>query len=200
MSFGLNYMGSKNRIAPELIRKLPVGKRLIDLFGGGFAVAHCAALAGKWRTVLYNDVNPLVVQLVKDALAGKYDEGVFKPEFISRERFFAEKDTCGYVKWGWSFGGNGERIQLAMKRKTKRRNWLPVVLCAIAGVGLLTIEMLASRHMLQRRLDQKYQEKVRYLQEHPPTTTHIEILVPDAASSMTPKRLDEALHPAGRTQ
>jgi len=109
MSFGLNYMGSKNRIAPELIRKLPVGKRLVDLFGGGFAVAHCAALAGKWRTVLYNDVNPLVVQLVKDALAGKYDEGVFKPEFISRERFFAEKDTCGYVKWGWSFGGNGEK-------------------------------------------------------------------------------------------
>ena len=87
-----------------------------------------------------------------------------------------------------------------MKRKTKRRNWLPVVLCAIAGVGLLTIEMLASRHMLQRRLDQKYQEKVRYLQEHPPTTTRIEILVPDAASSMTPKRIDEALHPAGRTQ
>ena len=124
MSFGLNYMGSKNRIAPELIRKLPVGKRLVDLFGGGFAVAHCAALAGKWRTVLYNDVNPLVVQLVKDALAGKYDEGVFKPEFISRERFFAEKDTCGYVKWGWSFGGNGERIQFAMKRKTKPALWL----------------------------------------------------------------------------
>lgn len=55
-----------------------------------------------------------------------------------------------------------------MKRKTKRRNWLPVVLCAIAGVAILTVEMLASRHMLQRRLDQKHQEKVRYLKEHPP--------------------------------
>lgn len=127
MSFGLNYMGSKNRIAPELIRKLPVGKRLVDLFGGGFAVAHCAALAGKWRTVLYNDVNPLVVQLVKDALAGKYDEGVFKPEFISRERFFAEKDTCGYVKWGWSFGGNGEKYCYSVESEPTKHsvhNWV----------------------------------------------------------------------------
>jgi len=93
-------------------------------------------------------VNPLVVQLVKDALAGKYDEGVFKPEFISRERFFAEKDTCGYVQLcdrpSCSEGSleysppcavarqriqtllnrTPLRIQLAMKRKTKPALWL----------------------------------------------------------------------------
>ena len=107
MTYGLNYIGSKNRIALDIIKQLPAGKRLVDLFGGGFAISHCAALAGKWRTVLYNDANPLVVQLVKDALAGKYDEDRFKPEFITRERFHAEKHSCGYIKWCWSFGGTG---------------------------------------------------------------------------------------------
>ncbi|WP_256824088.1 hypothetical protein [Pseudomonas kurunegalensis] len=87
-----------------------------------------------------------------------------------------------------------------MKRTTNRRNWLPVILCVIAGAALIVVEMLASRHMLQRRLDQKHQEKVRYLQEHPPTTTRIDVLVPDAALPMTPKRIDEALHPSGQTQ
>jgi hypothetical protein len=46
-------------------------------------------------------------QLIKDAIAGKYDYSVFKPRFISREEFFEKKDTDPYIKYIWSFGNRG---------------------------------------------------------------------------------------------
>lgn len=100
-------MGSKNKIAKDIINFLPRGKRLVDLFGGGFAISHCALLSDKWESVYYNDINPLLVPLLQDAIKGKYSYDNFKPEFISRERFFDEKEKDGYIKWIWSFGNNG---------------------------------------------------------------------------------------------
>lgn len=44
-TFGIPYMGSKNRIAEELIRKIPEGKRFVDLFAGGCAMTHAAILS-----------------------------------------------------------------------------------------------------------------------------------------------------------
>lgn len=35
--YGMPYMGSKSKIALDIIKKLPSGKRLVDLFGGGGA-------------------------------------------------------------------------------------------------------------------------------------------------------------------
>ena len=37
MLFGVPYMGSKTKIANNILRQLPAGERFIDLFGGGFA-------------------------------------------------------------------------------------------------------------------------------------------------------------------
>lgn len=100
-------MGSKGKIADWVIDQLPSGKRLVDLFGGGGAISHCAKLSGKWDTVLYNELNPLVCEVLQDAMDGKYSYDVFKPEWVSREEFMAKRDTCGYIRCIWSFGNNG---------------------------------------------------------------------------------------------
>lgn len=108
--YGIPYKGSKSKIAEELLGALPEGRRLVDLFGGGFAISQCALMkyAAKWPRVLYNDKDGPTVQLVKDVLAGRYNEDVFHPEWISRDEFYKRRDTDGYVKWVWSFGNNGQ--------------------------------------------------------------------------------------------
>lgn len=47
--YGMPYKGSKSKIADQIIHALPVGKRLVDLFGGGGAITHCARLSNKWN-------------------------------------------------------------------------------------------------------------------------------------------------------
>ena len=59
MTYGVPYMGSKNRIAKDIIDLLPSGNRLVDLFAGGCAITHCALLSGKWSRILNNDKLPL---------------------------------------------------------------------------------------------------------------------------------------------
>ena len=100
-------MGSKSKIAEHIINILPSGERFVDLFGGGFAMSHCALLSNKFNEVFYNEINPLLVPLIKDAIAGKYSYENFKPPFISRQEFHERKDLDGYVKYCWSFGNNG---------------------------------------------------------------------------------------------
>ena len=104
MIYGVSYQGSKNVIAEDIIRILPTGKRLIDLFGGGAAISHCAVLSGKWKNVIYNEYNPLLVNLIKNAIAGNYKDD---KRWISREDFFKLKEQDGYVKYCWSFGSAG---------------------------------------------------------------------------------------------
>lgn len=107
--YGIPYKGSKSKIAEELLDHLPSGKRLVDLFGGGFAISQCAMekYPDKWESVLYNDKNPLLPPLIRDAIAGKYSYENYDPKWISREEFFERKESDGYVKWIWSFGNNG---------------------------------------------------------------------------------------------
>lgn len=120
--FGIPYMGSKSKLALDLIGAMPTGRRFVDLFGGGFAMSHCAYLSGRFEEVYYNDINPLLVPLIQDAIDGKYSYDVFKPKFITREEFFEKKDTCGYVKYLWSFSNEGKTYMFGrhiedMKRK-----------------------------------------------------------------------------------
>ena len=105
--YGIPYMGSKTKIAPIILKYLPKGKRFVDLFGGGFAMSHCAFLSHRYDQVLYNDYNPLVVDLIKRGLNGEFNYTRFKPQFITREDFDRLKDTDGYVKYIWSFGNDG---------------------------------------------------------------------------------------------
>lgn len=106
--YGIPYQGSKTKIAPQIISLLPKGKRFVDLFGGGFAMSHCALLSHKWQTVLYNELNPLLPPLITDAVKGRYNYNRFKPKFITREEFYRRKESEGYVKYIWSFGNSGK--------------------------------------------------------------------------------------------
>jgi 16S rRNA G966 N2-methylase RsmD len=69
-------------------------------------MSHAAFLSRKYSSVLYQDYNPLIVELVRGGLAGEYNYNRFKPEFITRERFEAEKTTNGYIATIWSYGNN----------------------------------------------------------------------------------------------
>ena len=102
--YGVPYQGNKSRIADIIINILPSGKRLVDLFGGGGAITHCALLSDKWENYLYNDINPLITTLFMDAVNGKYHD---ENRVITREDFENLKDTDPYVKYIWSFGNNG---------------------------------------------------------------------------------------------
>ena len=103
--YGIPYMGSKDKIADDILSVLPRGKRFVDLFGGGFAMSHAALLSGKYEQVFYNEINPLLPKLIKDTLAGKYAN---ERRWISREDFFRLKDVDGYVRCIWSFGNKGD--------------------------------------------------------------------------------------------
>ena len=104
MKYGITYQGSKNAIAEKIIEILPSGRRFVDLFGGGAAISHCAVLSGKWQKVLYNEYNPLLVDLIKRAINGDFKN---EKRWISREDFFKLKEKEGYIKYCWSFSCAG---------------------------------------------------------------------------------------------
>lgn len=106
-NLGLPYMGSKNRIAKELITEIiwnePNAQIFIDLFAGGCAMSHTALLSGSFKKVIANDINEMP-KLFKDAIFGKYRD---EKRWISRDEFHKLKDTDMYIKSCWSFGNNG---------------------------------------------------------------------------------------------
>ena len=103
MRYGISYMGSKNKLAERIVAILPKATHLYDVFCGGCAIAHCAALSGKFEHIHINDKSDMP-QLFMDAVAGKYRD---ERRWISREDFFALKDSDPYVRACWSFGNNG---------------------------------------------------------------------------------------------
>lgn len=119
--YGIPYKGSKSKIADEILSVLPSGKRFVDLFGGGFAMSHAALVSGKYETVLYNDLDPLLVPLIRDAIQGKYNPECFTPEWISRDEFHERKLTDGYVKFVWSFGNNGRSYLFGKDKEEIKR-------------------------------------------------------------------------------
>lgn len=101
--YGINYTGSKSKIAERIVEVLPRAKHLYDVFCGGGAITHCALLSGKWEVVHFSDITNSV-ELLRDCLEGNIPDG---SEWISREDFFARKEREPYVRLLWSFGGNG---------------------------------------------------------------------------------------------
>ena len=122
MSHGVPYQGSKSRIAKDIIEQLPTGKRFVDLFAGGCAMTHAAILSQKYKKFLCNDLYPHGVNLFKNALSGEYS----KPEYlrwVSREEFFAKKDTDDFVKMCYSFANNGENYMYSQKLEPLKKGF-----------------------------------------------------------------------------
>ena len=124
MKFGMPYMGSKSIIAGKIITLLPKADTFVDLFGGGGAITHAAVLSKKYKSVHYNEIDPLVVDLFKRAINGDFNSDKFKPDFITKERFFAEKDKDGYISVIWSFGNNKKRGYLFGKENERDKKSL----------------------------------------------------------------------------
>ena len=106
MRYGVGYQGSKNRIADDIINILPSEERFVDLFGGGFAMSHCALLSGKYDSVLYNEYDKLCFDLIRNAIRGDYNPDKMDYHWISREDFFEKKSENPYIAFCWSFSNN----------------------------------------------------------------------------------------------
>ena len=103
MRYGMPYKGSKNSIAAEIISILPPAKHFYDIFGGGGAMTHAAALSGKYQYIHYNELNPLICKGFKMAINGEFKN---ERRWISREYFNAHKGDDPYVAICWSFGND----------------------------------------------------------------------------------------------
>lgn len=124
--YGLPYMGSKGRFADQIVEALPAGRRFVDLFGGGGAVSHAAVLSGKYDSVLYCDIDPVIADAVRLAAEGYYNAS-FIPSFISHEDFNRLYLTDGYVRMVWSFGGGGQRYLYSREvefKKSVLHDWI----------------------------------------------------------------------------
>jgi hypothetical protein len=61
------------------------------------------------------------VELIKDAIAGKYSYERFKPEWVAREMFFERKHYCAYTRIVWSFGNDQGYYLYNKKREPYKR-------------------------------------------------------------------------------
>lgn len=156
--FGIPYKGSKDKIAIDIISRLPAGNRFVDLFGGGFAMSHCALMSKKYQKVLYNDINPLLPPLIQKAINGDYSYKVFKPKFISRDEFNANKNKDGYIKYIWSFGNNGRSYMYGRDIENIKRKAHNFVVFGELAKGLLSLlpelrQKVKSTDIEKRRLE-----------------------------------------------
>ena len=107
-------MGSKNKIAEWIIDQLPKAKHFYDLFGGGGAISHCAALSRKYEVVHYNELNSLIFKAFKMAINGEFKN---EKRWISREEFKKLKDVDPYVNLCFSFGNDGKTYAYSPKNE-----------------------------------------------------------------------------------
>lgn len=124
VKYGLPYMGSKSKIIDQIARYFPNADHFYDLFGGGFSVSHYMLLnrSKSYKYFHYNEIRKGLCDLIKDAINGKYNYDVFKPEWITRERFEAEKETNAYIKIIWSFGNNGKDYIFGKEIENQKRS------------------------------------------------------------------------------
>lgn len=99
---GLPYQGSKSRIARQIVDLLPAAPCLVDVFAGGCAVTHAALLSRKFDKVIANDLSDAPELFYRVAKSGRV-----RPTWVSREEFFAKKDTNPLIRYVFSFKNDG---------------------------------------------------------------------------------------------
>lgn len=110
------YMGSKRKSAGMIYQTIknlePDSRLLADLFCGGFAISEYFIKNG-W-SVIANDKNKYVIELIRETINGRFNDDVFTPEFITREEFESVTKEpsdydgwyVGYIQCVWSFGNS----------------------------------------------------------------------------------------------
>nr|DAP68144.1 MAG TPA: DNA adenine methylase [Caudoviricetes sp.] len=145
MNYGLPYRGSKNKIAKDIINRLPAGEVFVDLFCGGCAVTHAAMLSGKYKRYIINDSIAMMPNAFRDAVNGKFKG---EKRLISKEDFHRLKDSDAYVRTCWSFGNNGRSYLWGEEN---------------AHVKMLACKMIMADDWRERR--RAYMAFIKYLQD-----------------------------------
>lgn len=122
--YGITYQGSKTKIIDQIAKYFPPADNFYDLFGGGFSVSHYMIEHRRksFKNFHYNELRSGLCELIKDAIDGKYNYDVFKPEWVSREEFMAEKESNAYIKIIWSFGNNGRTYIFGKEIEQEKRS------------------------------------------------------------------------------
>lgn len=117
MSLGIPYMGSKRKLAVDIVkfitRRHPELTDFYDLFGGGGSISFTAIKNYRFTTH-YNELNSHIYHLVEYLKNNRELEPKFY-EWVTREEFFrqcARTDAdwySGFVMSCWSFGNNSEK-------------------------------------------------------------------------------------------
>ncbi|HAX83226.1 MAG TPA: hypothetical protein DCY15_01620 [Ruminococcaceae bacterium] len=110
-NYGLPYMGSKNKIAKEIVLKLPKRKNLYDLFLGGGAVTHAAMEMHKYERYIVNDLDKDMPKIFLQAIRGDKSSRAFG--WVSREDFKKYADTDPLLSLIWSFGNHRSEYMYA---------------------------------------------------------------------------------------
>lgn len=113
-SFGLPYMGSKNETAENIVSTFPRSRRLLDLFGGGASVTHAALVSGRFEQVVYNDLDPLIV----DMLNRLKDEPLAPLRFVDRVEFKERYAVDPMVFFCWKYPGARPEYISALEQKS----------------------------------------------------------------------------------
>jgi hypothetical protein len=100
--YGMPYMGSKSRIADGIMNVLPRAETFVDLFAGGCAMTHAAMLSWKFQRYIINDISDVPSLFSRAILGGLKGEN----RWISRDDFYALKESDPYIRLCWSFGNN----------------------------------------------------------------------------------------------
>lgn len=109
---GIPYMGSKRKIAKDLVdfilERHPEVDTVYDLFGGGGQMTFEFAQRAQIKKVIYNDFDSGVTSLMKKILEDGVTEEFY--EWFDMDTFHELKNgtdwKAGLVKTCWSFGGN----------------------------------------------------------------------------------------------
>lgn len=151
MKYGMPYMGSKNRIAKDIIDLLPPADNFVDLFAGGCAVTHAAILSGKYKNFYLNDINGYPSVFKQIITTGKINYKI-----CSRRMFLELKHTDPLIKYCFSFGNSGDSYLYAKD---------------IEGVKTAATRMLLSddRHTRSRWYSQFIRELKKFLSNNDST-------------------------------
>ena len=98
-TFGLPYMGGKNVTAENIVSMFPRGRRLLDLFGGGASVTHAALVSGRFDQVIYNDIDPLIVDMINRLMT----EPLPPLRFVGHDEFKERYKVDPMVFFCWKF-------------------------------------------------------------------------------------------------
>lgn len=150
MSLGIPYMGSKRKLASEILHFItsrhPHLTDFYDLFGGGVSISFTAIRDYRFN-VHYNELNSHIYELVKYLKSHKELEPKFY-EWVTREQFFEQCNRTdadwysGFVMSCWSFGNKqSSYIYGADIEEVKRLGHNIIVDCCRDSMAKLNIDI-----------------------------------------------------------